>query len=617
MNNKLPAMNQPTHPRALFAVSSLGLGHATRSLVVMRHFLAQGYELTVISTGNALAFLRLELADDPVVFEDWPDYPPLERGTGWRFYAYLGWDLFKTWQRIGAEHQRFAALAIDFDFVFSDGRYGIFHPAVPSVILSHQIAFIPPKGLREVGWLSDWLNVSALKKFDYILIPDYPCPSLNLAGNLSHTPVLHGARHDYIGVLSSYPPAPADTVQDIDVLFVISGYLQEHKGAFLRHLLEQARHLPGNKVFVLGDAKANPADYAAYEAPDLIIHPLASGSLRQSLFNRARCVVSRAGYTTVMDLVAHDKPALLIPTPNQTEQEYLGFYLGGLGYFATRPQADDWDLPSALEETAKTRRFAPPWRTDEALKRIDSVLSPLIFKNFFSIIVPAHNEEAELANTLDALFAQRYPAGRWEVIVVENGSTDATRAIAESYLERSDLPCRYRVLQSDRGVSHAKNTGLAAVDAQSQWVIFCDADTRLAPGALLHFNTWLNRHGEGQAVGTTAVRPFPDRRWRARGWFALYDWLHRRTHSSYAIQIARTPIARGVGFHPELNFAEDLTFIRECRRYGRFFFIPTQFVHTSTRRFEARGYLRQSLKWLVEAWMPMRFKRHRHYDVVR
>ncbi|WP_407276509.1 glycosyltransferase [Halothiobacillus sp. DCM-1] len=610
-------MNQPTRPRALFAVSSLGLGHATRSLVVMRHFLSQGYQLTVISTGNALAFLRMELADASVVFEDWPDYPPLERGTGWRFYMYLAWDLFQTWRRISAENRRFAAIAAQFDVIFSDGRYGIFHSAVPSVILSHQIAFIPPKGLREVGWLSDWLNVSALKKFDAILIPDYPCPSLNLAGNLSHTPVLHGARHDYIGILSSYPPPPPETEQDIDFLFVISGYLQEHKGAFVRGLLEQARSMPGRKVFVLGDANANPADYAAYEMPDLTIYPLASGDLRQTLFNRARCVVSRAGYTTVMDLVEHDKPALLIPTPNQTEQEYLGFYLGGLGYFATRPQTQDWALPDAVQDIHRTARFQPPWRTAESLKRIDAVLAPLVFKNFFSIIVPAHNEAAELGRTLDALFAQHYPAGRWEVIVVENGSTDGTLAIAQSYLERAELPCAYRVIQSERGVSNAKNAGLAAVDPQSQWVVFCDADTRLLPGALLHFNTWLNRQGEGQAVGTTAVRPFPDRRWRARAWFALYDGLHRFTRSSYAIQIARTPIARGVGFHPELNFAEDLTFIRECLRYGRFFFVPTEFVQTSTRRFEANGYLRQSLKWLVEALMPMRYKRHRGYDVIR
>ncbi|MDD3576588.1 MAG: hypothetical protein PHT38_06850, partial [Halothiobacillus sp.] len=65
-------------PSALFAVSSLGLGHATRSLVLIHAFLAEGYRVTVISTGNALAFMRLELADHPAVeWQDWSDYPPL------------------------------------------------------------------------------------------------------------------------------------------------------------------------------------------------------------------------------------------------------------------------------------------------------------------------------------------------------------------------------------------------------------------------------------------------------------------------------------------------------------------------------------------------------------
>lgn len=75
-------------PRALFAVSSLGLGHATRSLVVIREYLRRGYSVTVISAGNALTFRRLELEGESAVqLRDMPDYPPpLERGSGWRRY---------------------------------------------------------------------------------------------------------------------------------------------------------------------------------------------------------------------------------------------------------------------------------------------------------------------------------------------------------------------------------------------------------------------------------------------------------------------------------------------------------------------------------------------------
>lgn len=604
-------------PRALFAVSSLGLGHATRSLVLIHAFLADGYRVTVISTGNALAFMRLELVDHPAVeWQDWPDYPPLERGTGWRFYAYLALDLFTTWRRIREEHHRFESIACDYDFVFSDGRYGMYSRWVPSFILSHQIAFIPPKGLQEVSWMSDHLNVAALKQFDRIFIPDFPCPSLNLAGNLSHTPVLQNTRREYVGILSSYPHQ--DLEQDIDYLFVISGYLHEHKGAFVRDLLEQAQALPGKKVFVLGDANADPAQYRDALSDDLEVHPLATGDLRQELFGRAKCIISRAGYTTVMDLVEHDKRALLIPTPNQTEQEYLGYYLGSLKYFVSRNQSEAFDLAAALAQTEDTRLFEAPWRTQEAVRRIQSSMSDALHKNFFSVIVPAHNEAALLAETLDSLLAQSYPANRMEIIIVENGSTDETWAIAERYAALSDGNLSIRALQSERGVSKAKNVGLAAMSVHSDWVVFCDADTQLAPKALRQFNRWINQHGsESLGVGTTRVQPLSVNRVYVRLWFRAYDLIHRLTRSSYSIQLARSPIARGIGFRPELSFAEDLTFISECRRYGRFFYIPSDQVATSTRRFEAQGYLKQSLKWLFEALMPMRMKRKRGYDVIR
>jgi UDP:flavonoid glycosyltransferase YjiC (YdhE family) len=99
-------------PRALFAVSSLGLGHATRTLVVIREYLRRGYQITVVSAGNALAFLRLELEGEAAVgFREMADYPPLERGAGWRLYWYLFIDLLHTWRLIRSEHRQVQAIA--------------------------------------------------------------------------------------------------------------------------------------------------------------------------------------------------------------------------------------------------------------------------------------------------------------------------------------------------------------------------------------------------------------------------------------------------------------------------------------------------------------------------
>lgn len=606
----------PYTPRALFAISSLGLGHATRTLVVIREYRRRGYAVTVISAGNALSFLRLELAGESAVeLREMRDYPPLERGTGWRLYYYLLIDLLRTWRLIAQEHRELSTTAADYDFIFSDGRYGFHSRWTPSFMLSHQIAFLPPKGLRETAWLTEHINIAALRKFDCVFIPDFPFPHANLAGNLAHSHKLHWCAHCHVGVLSSYPHL--DVPQDIDYLFIISGYLLEHKGSLVRMLLEQSLALPGRKVFILGNAASGAAEYANFVRADLQIHGIASGELRHELFSRARYVVSRSGYTTIMDLVEHCKRALLIPTPNQTEQEYLAYYLSSLEHFVSRDQSNP-DLMAALRSCARIRLFDPPWRTVESLRRLTERMERLLHKNFMSVIVPAHNEEKELAPTLRALLAQRYPAERMEIIVVENGSSDRTANIARGVAAERGTAGRLRVLQCARGASRAKNAGLRAISPDSQWVVFCDADTRLGPYFLHHLNTWLNRHGDrGLSVGTTAVRPLPEDRRYARGWFRIYDAIHRMTRSSYSIQIARASVARRVGFREQLHFGEDLNFIHECRRFGRFFFVPTDQVGTSTRRFEAHGYLRQGLRWLWEALMPLRYKLDRAYDVVR
>ena len=311
------------------------------------------------------------------------------------------------------------------------------------------------------------------------------------------------------------------------------------------------------------------------------------------LFNRARVIVSGAGYTTVMDLVEHGKRALLIPTPNQTEQEYLAAYLSHQHYFVALPQLAGLNLGRALHACEQTRLFDPPWKTEESLRRVTDSVEELLHRHYFSIIVPAHNEETELEATLQCLLAQHYPDNRFEIIVVENGSSDATLSIA-TRVAQQDEAGHVRVLQSERGVSRAKNAGLANAAAESEWVVFCDADTRLGRHFLQHLNTWLNRRGERSLIVGTSAYALSRATSSARAWFAAYSVIHRLTKSSFSIQVVRTVIARDVRFREDLNFAEDLLFIQACRRYGRFFFVPTDQVNTSTRRFDKRGYLRRA-----------------------
>src|SRR3954452_15003770 len=105
-------------------------------------------------------------------------------------------------------------------------------------------------------------------------------------------------------------------------------------------------------------------------------------------------------------------------------------------------------------------------RRDNVPVQVDSV-RPLV-----SAIIPAHNAERFLAAAIDSVLAQTYQP--IECIVVDDGSTDGTPAVARSYGDRIRL-----IPQEQRGVSAARNRG--AAEARGELLAFLDADDRWLP----------------------------------------------------------------------------------------------------------------------------------------
>lgn len=245
--------------KALFAVSTLGLGHATRTLPIIKHYLQKGYQIDIVSYGNALNYLRTELHGEKVRFFQHLDYPAIERGSRRTFYPMLVFDVLTTMRRIHREQYFLTQLEKEnnYHFIFSDGKYGFYSKNTPCYLLTHQLSFEIPRIFKPSQMIVDYWNWQSFSRFTHIFIPDYADPEKNLAGKLAHPRRLKKLPHTFIGILSSFGTNQAQKIakksdlEPIDYLFTISGFLLEHKGAFVQKLIAESKLLSGKKVFIL------------------------------------------------------------------------------------------------------------------------------------------------------------------------------------------------------------------------------------------------------------------------------------------------------------------------------------------------------------------------------
>lgn len=311
--------------KILFAVSSLWLWHATRSLVLIKQKLKQGYSIDIISFWNALNYLKKELDWYQINFIELQDYPALERWTWIKFYFYLISDLIKTKKIIKQEKNFVKKIENKYDEIYSDWRYWIYSRKIPSYLISHQLSFIMPKWLYFFSKIADLQNMFYFKKFNKVLIPDFEDEEKSLAWKLSHPSWINKINYEYIWILSDFDKDyDIQENNKINYLFTITWYLQEHKQSFINILIEQSKRLPWKKVFVLWDTNKN---YKKYLWDNITIYSYVDKKEKKDFFQNAEIIISRAGYTTIMDLVRLNKKAILFPTPNQTEQEYLSDFL--------------------------------------------------------------------------------------------------------------------------------------------------------------------------------------------------------------------------------------------------------------------------------------------------
>lgn len=207
-----------------------------------------------------------------------------------------------------------------------------------------------------------------------------------------------------------------------------------------------------------------------------------------------------------------------------------------------------------------------------------------MYYRFFSFIVPAHNEELIIDKTLSCLQNLDYPKDRYEIVVVENGSTDTTYTKAQHY--ESATTKVYNHLP--KGVSRARNFGLTKCSPELNWGIFMDCDVFLKEGFLLELNAYLEAHPK-VGYGTTTVN-FDSEKPAARFLSLVNNFFYKLFKVLFTIHIVRRDLLPKVSYDENLVSGEDIEYGRALKKYGEYFFMKTNSVAASARRYEKKGY---------------------------
>jgi len=310
----------------IYGICSWGLGHATRSLPVIRKLIDENNDLTIISNGRSLDLLKGELGEN-IEYVDIPDYPMLlsENSRQLMAKSVIYWPLFIKKMQSGLSQLTKMLEMRKCDLIVSDGRYDIYSKKIPSFFISHQMRIMNPLRIEMLETGSEIFNLFFFKRFRGVIVPDYI--EDNLSGDLSHNlKKIDEKKIHYVGVLSDFKKKK--TKKNIDYLISISGP-EPQRTMLEKKLLSQVGQLEGRIIITLG--KTEESEKISKE--NIKVYSFLTKEKREDFLNRAKLVVSRSGYSTIMDLALTGTKALMTPTPGQIEQEYLSRYHNRRGTF--------------------------------------------------------------------------------------------------------------------------------------------------------------------------------------------------------------------------------------------------------------------------------------------
>jgi uncharacterized protein (TIGR00661 family) len=306
-------MDFPKQSKILFTVLNWGLGHATRSIPLINQLLQNNNIVYVASDGEALTLLQNHFPQ--LHFFKLPSYKIIYSKSAFQNFKLIA-QAPKILKTIQKEHQITQTLCdeYNFDFIFSDNRYGAYSKKIKSIFICHQLSLQVPFAKRLMQKIhSLWIN-----KFNYCWIP---CDeNYNLIPQLTINPYIKIPKK-FIGYLSRWEGKKFDkqSVKKYKACAVISGP-EPQRTIFEQKCIQLFETYPQYNFAIVGGVFTS--DKVKVSSNVKYFKYLNNIDL-WNLINQSNQVISRSGYTSVMDYLITDTTVIYIPTPGQSEQEYI------------------------------------------------------------------------------------------------------------------------------------------------------------------------------------------------------------------------------------------------------------------------------------------------------
>jgi len=301
--------------KILIAPLNWGLGHATRCIPIINALLEFEFVPIIASDGKALELLKKEFPKNE--FIELPSYNIKYSKKGGNLKLQLLKGFPRILNAVKTEHKLIQKLIVENNIqgIISDNRFGVYSKNVPSVYLTHQLNVLS----GNTTLLSSKFHQEVIKKYDECWIPDFEGDN-NLSGVLGHSKITPSTTK-YIGPLSRIKKI--DLPKKYDLLVLLSGP-EPQRTLFENKLFLELEEFNGKVIFVKGVIES---EQKTTTQNNLTIFNYMTTSQLEKTINESELVLSRSGYTTIMDLAELEKKAFFIPTPGQFEQEYLAKYL--------------------------------------------------------------------------------------------------------------------------------------------------------------------------------------------------------------------------------------------------------------------------------------------------